>query len=196
MRGVLPARVLLTALAVLTGACATMRGVSALRDVDFEPSRVVGIRLGGIPIDNVTSVEELSPMLVATVAAGALAGQVPLECTVMVRATNPATNPVPAEVLRMNWMLLVERKDAVGGTVDRRVSIAPGQTVEVPVRVAVNLADVVGRHAGTLLRLAVALAEGRDGPVDLAVRISPIVDTPLGGMHVPSITIPLDSIGR
>jgi hypothetical protein len=196
MRRLAAAWALMPALAALAGGCATVRGVSALRDVDFEPDRVTAIRLAGIPVGEVRSADDLSPDLVAAVAAGALGGHVPLDCIVLVRATNPATNRVTARVLRMNWVLLVEGKETVGGVVDHALSIAPGQTVEVPVQVGVDLAEVAGRHAGTLLRLAVALAEGRQGPVDLAVRVAPIVDTPFGGMRVPSFTIPLDSVGR
>jgi Late embryogenesis abundant protein len=115
---------------------------------------------------------------------------------VIVRVSNPATNPVAAQILRMDWTLLLDGKDTVGGRLDRRYTIAPGQTVEVPVHVAVDLADVVGRHAGTLIRLGVALAEGRDGPVDLRLRVAPIVDTPLGGMRIPAFTIPLETAAR
>src|SRR5262245_31260340 len=187
---------ILATLGVVASGCATMRGVAALRDVDFEPERVTGIRLAGVPFDGVRSADDISPAQVAMVAAGALLGSVPLECEVIVRATNPATNPVAAQILRMDWMLLVSGRDAVGGRVDRRYTIEPGQTVHVPVRVAVDLADVVGRHAKTLIRLGVALAEGRDAPVDLRLRLSPIVDTPLGGMRIPSLTFPLDTGSR
>jgi len=186
----------LLALTALTSSCATIRGVSALREVDFEPDRVTGVRVAGMSLDGVRSMEDVSPEQVALVAAGALAGSVPLECQVIVRASNPATNPVTAQLLRMNWTLLLDGKDAVGGRVDRRYAIAPGQTVEVPVHVAFDLADVVGRHAATLLRLGIALAQGHEGPVDLRLRLAPIVDTPLGGMHIPAFTIPLETAGR
>jgi hypothetical protein len=52
---------------------------------------------------------------------------------------------------------------------------------------------VVGRHAGTLIRLGVALAQGRDGHVDLRLRLAPTVDTPFGGMRIPAFTIPLET---
>jgi hypothetical protein len=183
-------------LAALAAGCATLRGVSALREVDFEPDRVIGVRLAGMPLDGVRSAEDVSPAQVALVAAGALAGTVPLECEVIVRASNPGTNPVAAQILRMDWMLLLGGKDTVGGRVDRRYTIRPGETVEIPVHVAVDLADVVGRHAGTLIRLGVAIAQGREGPVDLRLRLSPIVDTPLGGMRIPSFTVPLETTAR
>lgn len=182
---------------LLAGAgCGTIRGVSALREVDFEPDRVTGVRLAGLALDHVGSAEDLDPAQVATVAAGALIGTVPLELDVVVRATNPASNPVAAKVLRMNWMLLLAGKDTVGGTVNRPYTIAPGQTVEVPVHVAVDLADVVGRHAGTLLRLGLALAGEGNSPVEVGLRLAPVIETPLGGMRVPAFTIPLESVGR
>ena len=68
-------------LAALAAGCATLRGVSALREVDFEPDRVIGVRLAGMPLDGVRSAEDVSPAQVALVAAGALAGTVPLETT-------------------------------------------------------------------------------------------------------------------
>src|SRR5262245_64510673 len=156
-----PSFCVLAMLGVVASGCATMRGVAALREVNFEPERVTGIRLAGIPFDGVRSAEDISPEQVAMVAAGALLGSVPLECDVIVRATNPASNPVAAQILRMVWMLLVSGRDAVGGRVDRRYTIEPGQTVHVQVRVAVDLADVVGRHGQKLFRLGVGLAEGR-----------------------------------
>jgi hypothetical protein len=186
---------LITVTLVVAG-CATVRRVSALRDVDFSLDRVTTIRLAGMPLDGIRSADELPPAAVAVVAAAALAGTVPLECDVIVQARNPASNPVAAEVLRMDWMLVLDRQDIVGGRVTRRRTIAPGESVEIPVHVAFDLAEVVGRHAGTLLRVAVALAEGRAGPVDLGLRIAPTVDTPLGGLPIPSFTIPLETARR
>src|SRR5262245_52571699 len=87
------ARCILGMLGIVASGCATMRGVAALRDVNFEPERVTNVRLAGMPLDHVRSVEDVSPADVALVAAGALAGSVPLECKVIVRASNPATNP-------------------------------------------------------------------------------------------------------
>src|SRR5262245_24740042 len=125
-----PALCVLATLGAVASGCATMRGVAALRDADFEPERVTAIRLAGIPFDGVRSAEDISPDQVAVVAAGALLGSVPLECDVIVRATNPPTNPVAAQILRMDWMLLVSGRDAVGGRVDRGYTHEPGRSVE------------------------------------------------------------------
>jgi hypothetical protein len=188
--------VTLIATTLVVGACATVRSVSALRNVDFALDRVTAIRLAGMPLDGIRSVDDLSPATVAVVAAAALAGTVPLECDVIVQATNPATNPVAADVRRMDWMLVLDGEDTVGGRVTRRRTIPPGETVEIPVHVAVDLAEVIGRHAGTLLRVGVALAGGHTGPVDLGLRVTPIVDTPFGGLPAPAFTIPLEAAGR
>lgn len=186
--------VLVATLAV--GACGTLRGVHALRDVDATLDRVVDVRLGGVRLGDVESPRALSPLDVAGLTAGTLAGRLPLACTAIVRIENPATKRVTAELLRTRWTLRVGDRDVAGGAVDRRYSIAPGQAVEVPLRVAVDLADVLERDTGTLLRLALALAGDGRSPVDVQLRLVPILDTPLGGVPTPAITVPLLRAGR
>ncbi len=190
--GAISAALLVGCLAV---ACGTARGVSALRDADFELDRITGVRLAGIPLDGATSIEDIGPGEGALIAAGALAGTLPLAFDVLVRASNPASNRTAAELLRMDWTLLLDGRSTLGGAVDRRYTIPPGGSVLVPVHVAVDLADVLRRQTGTLLRLALALAgEGRS-PVSVGLRVVPILDTPLGGLGTVPVTIPLDPIG-
>src|SRR4029453_9445709 len=74
------------AVLLVASGCGTGRGVAALREVGFQPDRVQGVRLAGIPLDGVRSPEDVSPDLLALVAAGPLAGTVPLEGQGVVRA--------------------------------------------------------------------------------------------------------------
>jgi hypothetical protein len=133
----------------------------------------------------------LSPIDLAALTAGTLAGHLPLQATAVVRIENPARNRATAQLLRTRWTLRLGDRDVAAGKVDRRYAIAPGEAVEVPLPVSVDLAQVLERNAGTLVQLALSLAgEGRS-PVDLSLRLVPIVDTPLGGVPTPPITVPL-----
>ena len=191
------ARALVLALTAMLAGCGTIRSVNALRDVDFELDRVNDVRVAGIPIDARHAAAEVPPDETAMLAATALSGHLPLACEVMVRATNPPSNPVTAELVRMDWTLLLDGRKTVGGRVARRYTIPPGESVDVPVHVAVDLFDVLGHQLPTLLRLAAALSGDGRSPVDARLQLNPYLDTPLGSMRFPhAITVPLDRVGR
>jgi hypothetical protein len=182
--------------AVLAG-CGTMRSVNALRDVDFELARVNDVRVAGMRIDARHAAADVPPEETAMLAATALSGHLPLECEVVVRATNPPSNPVTAELLRMDWTLLLDGRKTVGGRVARRYTIPPGDSVDVPVHVAVDLFDMLGHQLPTLLRLAAALSGDGRSPIDARLQLNPYLDTPLGSMRFPhAITVPLETAAR
>jgi hypothetical protein len=187
--------VLLGLSATIAG-CGPMRGLDALRHVDFELDRVTDVRLAGIPVRDVRSPDDLTTDQGARLAAAALAGNLPLECNVIVRATNPASNAVTAELLRMDWTLLLNGRKAAAGVLDRRYSIPPGDAVAVPVHVALDLEDLLRHHGPNLIALALGLAGESSSPVDVSLRVVPLIDTPLGTMRFPApITIVRRTVG-
>jgi hypothetical protein len=191
--GVLAAVLLIAA---ATAGCSTLRGVEALREVDFTLDRVTDVHVAGIAVRDVRSVDDLDTEEGARLAAAALMGDLPLDCTVVLRATNPPSNAVTAELMRMDWTLLLDGRKAAAGRMDRRYSIAPGETQKVAVPVAINLGDLLRRHGPRLLRLALALAGEGSSPVDVTLRVVPLIDTPIGTMRSPvPITIMRKTIG-
>ena len=179
-----------------TAGCSTLRGVEALRGVDFTLDRVADVRLAGVAVRDVHSVDDLDTAQGAQLAAAALMGDLPLDCIVVLRATNPPSNAVTAELMRMDWTLLLDNRKAAAGRMDRRYSIAPGETQDIAVPVAVNLGDLLRHHGPRLLRLALALAGEGSSPVDVTLRVVPLIDTPLGTMRSPvPITIMRKTIG-
>ena len=193
-----PSALLGAALLIASAAagCSTLRGMDALRQVDFALDRVTDVRLAGHAVRDVRSVDDLDTAQGAQLAAAALMGDLPLDCTVLLRATNPPSNAVTAELMRMDWILLLDGRKAAAGRMDRRYSIAPGETQHVAVPVAVNLGDLLRHHGPRLLRLALALAGEGSSPVDVTLRVVPLIDTPLGTMRSPvPITIMRKTIG-
>jgi hypothetical protein len=189
----------LVALVVTTmgAGCGIMRNIDALRAVDFAVDRVDDLRVGGMRIDGRHGEIEADPAETAMLAAAALSGHLPLECEVVVRASNPPSNPVTAELVRMDWTLLLDGRKTVGGRVARPYTIPPGESADVPVHVAVDLFEVLGREMPTILRLAAALAGDGRSPVDARLQLSPYLETPLGSMRFPhAITVPLESVAR
>src|SRR5262249_34334731 len=147
-------------------------------------------------VRDVRSPDDLTTDQGASLAAAALAGNLPLECNVIVRATNPASNAVTAELLRMDWTLLLNGRKAAAGVLDRRYSIPPGDAAAVPVHVACDLEHRLRPHGPTLIALALGLAGEPSSPVDVSLRVVPLIDTPLGTMRFPApITIVRRTVG-
>ena len=114
-----------------------------------------------------------------------LPGYVPVECDVIVRATNPASNPVAAELLRMDWMLLLDGRKAVRGVSIAATPSRPARRSTFPSHVALNLGGLLRHHGPNLMRLALALAGESSSPVEVSLRVVPLIDTPLGTMRFP-----------
>ena len=75
------------------GACATARGVLALRQVDFEVDRVADVHLAGVALDHVRSPRDVSVLDAARIGAAVARQHVPLEFDVHVLGRNPEGNP-------------------------------------------------------------------------------------------------------
>jgi len=87
-------------------ACATVRGVLALRRVSFDLDRAADVRLAGVPLDDVRSFSSLDLRDGARLAAAVARGEVPLAFNLWVRGETPADNRVTARLVRMSWTLL------------------------------------------------------------------------------------------
>lgn len=174
--------------------CSTLRGVTALRDVDFALDSVRTARLAGIDVMRLAAVEELTPLQGATLGAALFARNLPLELEVVVAAHNPGT--VAARLTRLDWTFLLAGRDTVAGRLDRAYPIPAGATTLIPVRVSLNLAEFFERNLPELVGLALAAAGESSRPVELGLRIRPTVDTALGPIAMPApITILRQRVG-
>lgn len=175
------------------GGCATLQQIAALRNVEFAIDGVGGGRLAGIDLARVRSVDDISAVDAARLAAALADDELPLEFTVDVRAENPAENSTTARLVRFAWTLLLDDRETVGGVVDREVTLPPGEPQIIPVRVSLNLVEFFDGNASELLNLALRFAGARSESADVKLRATPTIETPLGPMDYPAtITIVSD----
>jgi hypothetical protein len=160
--------------------CAAYRQLAVLRTVTFAFAGVSDVRLAGVTIDENSSFSRLGVADVARLGAAVAAGELPLELVAHVRASNPPANQVAAQLLGLDWVLFVENRRMVAGSLTRAVSIAPGTAADVPLGVRLDLFALEGGGARDLYESALAIA-GR-GPVtkDLRLELRPTIETELG----------------
>lgn len=177
-------------------ACATLQQLAALRQVDFDLAGVGRARLAGVDLSRVRSYQDLGPADLGRIGLAVAGGDLPLEMTLDVRASNPADNRVTAKLTRLRWSLYLQDRETINGSVDQAVELPPGQPTLVPVVMRLDLMDFFSGSAQSLVNIALAVL-GQEAPATtISLRAVPSIDTPLGPIEYPSpITIARRTVG-
>lgn len=165
--------------------CQTLREMAALRSVAFDFGGVGDVRLAGIAVQDVRSINDLGLLDGARIIAAVADKRLPLSFTIGVLGTNPEDNGTTARLIRLDWTLFLEETETISGMVEGPVSLPPGETVNIPVAIQLDLFDFFDRSAGDLVRLAGGLSGLTDESTRIRIRATPTVDTPLGPIRYP-----------
>lgn len=191
-------RPLLCCLALgLAAGCATLQEIASLRSVNFELDRVAGLRLAGVEVSRIRSASELNLGDAARIAAAVASRELPLAFDLHLRAENPAGNRVTARLVQMRWTLYLEGVETISGLIDREYAFPPGQPIDLPIEIALDLVDFYERSGPDLIDLALNLAGEGGEPKQLTLRAVPTIETALGPIAYPRpITIVSRAIGQ
>jgi len=182
--------------ALLPSGCATLQQLVALRNVEFSLDRVSNVRLAGIDLGGMRSIDDLRLADAGLLALAVSREDVPLELQLHLLAENPAENGTDARLVRMDWTLLLQGRETLTGVFAENMVLPAGQPTEVPIAVRLNLVEFFEENAQDLLELALSLSGQGGAPKNLALRATPVVDTPLGPMRYPEpITIVSREVG-
>ena len=189
------AAALVVAALALAG-CATMRGVQALRQVEFEVDRVAAVRLAGVGLDRVRSPRDVNVLDAARIAGAAAARNIVLEFDLHILGRNPVANRTTARLVRLQWTLDLNGRETVSGTLDTAYTFVPGEVTDVRVPVRLELWRIFQGSGADAIDLALGLAGIGARPVVVALRAAPVLDTPLGTITYPgSFTIVRRTVG-
>ena len=187
---------LAAAVALGLAACATARGLFALRQVDFTVDRVASVRLAGVSLDRVRSPSDVGLLDAGRIAAAVARRQIPLEFDLHLTGRNPAENRTTARLTRLRWTLDLNGRETVSGSLDTTYTFAPGAETDVSVPIQLDLARFFQEGASDALDLALGLAGLGSRPTEVALRAVPTIETPLGPIQYPgTITIVRRTVG-
>lgn len=183
---------------VLAGAvpaCTAMQELAALRSVRFAFDRVDRVRIAGIAVDGRRGFYDLDPGEAAHLAAAVLEKRMPLEMTLHVRAENPAENRVTARLMKMDWRLFLEDRETVQGVIEGPVGFPPGEPVDVPVPVSLDLLEFFRANARDAYQLALAFGGYGGEPKDVRLELMPTIETSLGPIRYPRPLVVRRTVG-
>lgn len=186
----------LAGILVITAGCATLQQIAALRRVDFDIDRVAGGRLAGVDVSRVRSYDDLTAAQIALIGIAIARKDLPLSFDLHVSALNPVDNQVTARLVAMDWSLFIDDQETISGSLTDAISLPPGQAVDIPIAMSLNLLDFFGSQSRQLIDLALAAAGAGGTPTRISLRASPTVDTPVGPIRYPQpITIVSRTVG-
>jgi len=166
--------------------CATANEIAALHQVEFRFDRLSAQRVAGIPVDQIHSYADVTPVDLARMAIAVASKDVPLDLTVNLVGTNPATNKTTARLVAMDWAYLVDDRGIISGQLTEPYTFVPGEPRDVLIPVTFNLAKSFDGDGAALLNTALALVGQRTSEHKVSLRISPTVDTPVGPIRYPT----------
>jgi hypothetical protein len=177
--------------------CATLQQLVALRDVDFTVDRVSDVRLAGVDLTSVRSYRDLGVADIGRLTLAVSQGDLPMEFSLHLTATNPAENSADARLVRMDWTLLLQDRETISGVFADETLLRRGQPTDVPIAMSLDLIDFFEGSAQDLVELALSLSGQGGSPKEVTLRATPSVDTSLGPIRYPQpITIVSREIGE
>jgi hypothetical protein len=173
------------AIAMLMSSCQTLQEVANLRNVDFNLDRVSNVRLAGVSLADVRSIDDIGVTDMLRIGAAYSDGVLPLQFTTVVEARNPSENGANARLTEMDWRLFLNDRETIAGRFDREVMIPPGDPTDIPISMELDLIKFFEGSRRDIIDLALALA-GDGEPANIKLRARPTIQTSLGPMRYPN----------
>jgi len=171
------------AVLLLLASCATLqKGAVDLSSVKFSLDRVSSVRVAGIDLMNIRSMDELNMFQIARATLAVSRERLPLDMTVHLKTENPMVNRVAATLVSMDWTLMLDGRETISGTLNERVIIRAGESETIPLKLRLNMFEYFNeKSAMDMLDLALAFA-GSEGalPEGVALKVRPTIETPFG----------------
>lgn len=193
IQSLLPA---LLGLLLLAPGCTTLQQLAALRQVDFALDRLSNGLVAGVNIDRIAAGGNVGLADAARIGAAAAAGEVPLSFTLNVGAQNPSENAAAAQLVSLDWTLFLEDTETISGVYNDDRLIPPGETVNLPIAMELDLVRFFGRNAGDLIDLVSNLAGAGGQPQMIRLEAQPTVQTSLGPIRYPGTVSIEFPVGR
>ncbi len=173
------------ALVVLVAtSCTQLKQMANFTKCEFRMNSVQNTTLAGVNVQQIQNYSDLNLLQIGKLTAAYASGSVPITMTINVDAQNP--NDATAAMNRMDWILLIDGKELVTGTLNERVTIAPsGGTATIPVRISADLRKIMAKNSTEEnINMGLGLVGGGNKPSPkLSLKIKP-------SLMVGSFTVP------
>jgi len=170
-----------------SGVTETIKNAERLK---FKLGSVDNFNLAGVKLKNVSSLRDLNILDGAALLGAFTSGKMPARFDVNLIAKNPDSPGGSTEsnslIKQLDWRLLIDNKDIIGGSVSNITVPGVGQQVTIPIPISIDLLKFFGDGGyESLINLALALGGKTGNSSRVTLKIRPTIDTFLGGITYP-----------
>ena len=169
-------------LMMLAPACASVQELAALRQVSFAIDGVDNALLADVDLANVGALSDINPRALLNLTNAVRKKELPFHFQLHVVASNPSENTVNARLTGLEWTLFIEDRETVSGIVNRELVLPPGQPIDIPIAVEMELFEFFESNLADMFELALNIAGIGGEPKNLRISATPTVETPLGSI--------------
>ncbi|MEL6444775.1 MAG: hypothetical protein AAFY55_02450 [Bacteroidota bacterium] len=186
----------LLALVVTVSSCTALEQLTALQRVDFALNSTTGTEIGGVPLTSLQNYSDLNAVQLLQLGSAITRGELPLEFTLMVDATNPEGNATSARLVNFDWTLFLDDAETVSGSYNNETLLPIGQTVGIPLDIRLDLVQFFGSNLPDLVEVALAVADLGGSSKEVRLQATPSINTALGPIRYPgAITVLKADVG-
>lgn len=149
-------------------------GTYALTQCKYNYSSISGLTLGGINLQNATSISSLNPLNAASLlsAFSSTSGSLPLAFTLNLDVSNPNTQT--ALLNGLGYILEIDGQEMTTGVLNNQLQIASNQTAKLPITMSFDLKKVMsGSSLDAIKNLAFNFAGIGDSSSKVTVKLQP-----------------------
>lgn len=155
--------------------CRQIRELQTFANCDFRLANLENTTLGGVNVQNVRSISDLNLSQAARITQAYASGSLPLNLIVNMEVKNP--NATPAAMNSVDWIMVIDDKEIVDGTVNERIQIDPdGGVTKLPIRISTDLRKVLNSMpADQAVNMGLGLAGSGGKPTRVTLKIRPSI---------------------
>lgn len=168
-------------LGIFLAGCSALQQMQNFLKCDFRLAQVANIRALGIDMTGKRSFSDFDLLDAGKVIQSLAGNQFMLNFVANIEARNP--NAEPAGMNRMDWILMIDNKEVLNGTLNEPMKVPANSTSTIPLNLSIDLKKIFANQGrDETLGLAFDLAGKGNDSNRIMLRVKPYIN--IGGAQI------------
>jgi LEA14-like dessication related protein len=174
---------ILIALSLMTG-CQLLQEITALKSCEFRLVDIGNVRLAGVNLSTIHSIDDLGLLNTGKIMDAFRRKAVSLEFYANVEGKNP--NTTTAAMTKLDYIVQLDDKDVLDGSLDQRVEIPANGTSVIPVGIKLDVLKLLQNQTfNSLVNLGLNLTGNSNEPSRVTIKVKPYIQVGTGQIAYP-----------
>jgi len=169
----------------LVVSCKSTKQAQALRDCNYSFASISDLTVGNVVIQGKQSFRDLSLQETTGISQLLMARKLPISLTAHIAIQNP--NNKTAAIDALEWILEVRNKEVAKGSIQQRIEVKSGQTIQIPIPVSTDVGSILKAFSmKEITEVMFNLSDASGIPVEAKLKIKPSIRVGKKQIQAPS----------